>query len=240
LVLEARDAWHVLEAWRARRQLQWAAGVKTVNQLLFFLFGRAGLEWANSSSSSALTTLQPAFTVFPGESGATAVRRLLDKVEDRALMRSGLGLSVFPQASDSSVYTYGTDHAVLGGRYGSRPAAVTRARVFGTSVFDEAFDFAGALEGVELLRNVVDIGLTTTGQAGDRAAAVLRAAKMEAEDLEVVVPMNVGAELWDCVTVTDAVVGLSSAKRRVLGLVFRYSTLVKGGRYELVLRLGAA
>jgi hypothetical protein len=90
------------------------------------------------------------------------------------------------------------------------------------------------------VRNVVDIALTTTGQAGDRADAVLRAAAVEAEELEVVVPMNVGQELWDCVTVTDAVVGLSSAKRRVLGLSFRYSTLVKGGRYELVLRLGAA
>jgi hypothetical protein len=167
------------------------------------------------------------------------VRRLLAKVEDRIVMRSGTGATVHPQASDSSQYTYGTDHAVLGGRYGSRPPAVTRARVFGASVFDEAFDFAGAAQGGEVVRNVVDIGLTTTGQAGDRADAVLRAAQLEAEDLEVTVPMNVGQELWDCVTVTDAVVGLSSAKRRVLGLVFRYSTLVKGGRYELVLRLGA-
>ncbi|HXH21953.1 MAG TPA: hypothetical protein VNN10_07975 [Dehalococcoidia bacterium] len=242
VVVEARDAWHLLESWRARRQLQWAAGTKSVNQLLGYVFARAGLEYGNGTSSAAITGLQPAFTIYPGESGAAAVRRLLAKVPDRLRLRSGLALTVYPQASDASEYAYGTEHVVLGGRYGAAPARVNRARVFGASVFDERFDFGGYQEAGEVVRNVVDIGLTTTGQAGERAGFELRAAQVEAEELAVVVPMNVGQEVWDVVTVTDAVVGLSAAKRRVVGLVFRHVAGYgrKQAVYELELRLGAA
>jgi len=73
------------------------------------------------------------------------------------------------------------------------------------------------------------------------------AAAMEAEDLEISVPLNCGAEVYDVVTVTDAVVGLSAAKRRVLSIGFRYqasgpstgSGRAGEPRYEAVLGLGA-
>jgi hypothetical protein len=153
-----------------------------------------------------------------------------------------MGVVVYPQASDSSEYTYGTDHGILGGKYRALPAVVNRARVFGNAVFDEAFDFGEQARAGELARNVVDFNLTTTGQAADRAGYELRRAALEAEDLVVTVPLNCGAELWDVVTVTDAVVGLASAKRRVLGLSFKHAA-GEGrarARYELELVLGAA
>jgi len=241
VVVEARDAWHILESWKARRQLQWAAGAKTIAQLVDYLFARAGLEYSTGSASSQIAALTPAFTVQPGESGATAVSRLLAKVQDRIVMRSGAGLGIVPLAADASAYTYGTDHGVLGGRYRSVPAQVNRARVVGNAVFDEEFDFTEQALAGELVRNVLDFSLTTTAQAGDRADAVIRAAALEAEDLEISVPLNCGAEVYDVVTVTDAVVGLSAAKRRVLSIGFRYQA--SGGReprYEAVLGLGAA
>ncbi len=54
--------------------------------------------------------------------------------------------------------------------------------------------------------------------------------------------MACGAEVWDVVTVTDAVVGLASAKRRVVGLAFRHQAGAgrARARYEVVLTLGPA
>jgi len=48
--------------------------------------------------------------------------------------------------------------------------------------------------------------------------------------------VNCGQELYDVIEVTDAVAGLSAAKRRVLGLALRYSAAA--GTYEQRLRLG--
>ncbi len=41
---------------------------------------------------------------------------------------------------------------------------------------------------------------------------------------EITVPVNCGQELYDVVEVTDAGAGLSTARRRVLGIAMRYST----------------
>ena len=235
VVVEARDGWLLLESWRARRQMQWASGAKTVFVILQTLAARAGLDASAFSASAAMGGLYPAFTVSPGESGATAIKRLLAKVEDRVRFESGLLETVWPDVGDSSDYEYGPAHGVRSGRYGSRPARWNRARVSGVSVFDEAFDFDGAHEGGERVREVADQGITTTGQASDRADAELRRAQLEAEELRLVVGLNCGAELWDVVTVTDAVAGLVAEDRRVLGLGFRRSR----GRYELEMRLGA-
>jgi hypothetical protein len=50
--------------------------------------------------------------------------------------------------------------------------------------------------------------------------------------------VNCGQELYDVIEVTDAVAGLSAAKRRVLGLDLRYST-GKRAIYEQRILLGA-
>ena len=54
-----------------------------------------------------------------------------------------------------------------------------------------------------------------------------------------VVRVNCGQELYDVVSVTDAAAGLSAAKRRVMGMVLRYSTDARSPAYEQRLRLGA-
>ena len=65
---------------------------------------------------------------------------------------------------------------------------------------------------------------------------MLRKASLGALDGEVTAPVNCGQELYDVIAVTDAVAGLSAAKRRVLGLALRYSAAT--GAYEQRLRLG--
>ena len=70
----------------------------------------------------------------------------------------------------------------------------------------------------------------------ERGDAVLRKASLGAQDGEVTAPVNCGQELYDVIAVTDAVAGLSAAKRRVLGMELRYSAAT--GAYETRLRLG--
>lgn len=224
LALETRNAWSLLDGWRARRQYSWAAGQKNVFGILQFLFARAGLEFSSAGSSAAAGNLYPTFTVHPGDSGLTAVRRLLTMLPDVVLVRGEFGYLVEPTASQASDYVYGTDHSLLTGRYADLLPGANRAQVFGAGVFAEGFDWPGVESVYDLLRQVHDANLTTTGQAQDRADALLRHELLAARGGEIVVPVNCGQELYDVVEVTDVGAGLAAAKRRVLGLSLRYST----------------
>jgi len=239
LVVNARDGWWLLDRWRARRQFEWALNVKTVSQLLLFVCARAGLDVNTLSYSATMGSFKPAFTIHPGESGATAVRRLLAMVPDEVYFRGGQLVSLYPQAADDSEYEYGAGHAVVSSRYRDLGPAVNRARVVGAGVFNEAFDFAEIAAAGERVAQVLDLNLDSAGEAGDRAGYELRAAELRERGDEIAVfGVNCGQELWDVVTVNDAEAGLSSAKRRVRGLSWRYET--KRGRYEMTLTLGSA
>ena len=235
-VLHAVDGWGVLDAWVARRQFSWAAGDRNVFQLLSFIFARAGLALSSISASSAVTDLHPAFTIHPGESGASAVQRLMKMVEDVILFRGFTGYLKRPQASDTSDYAYGTGHAIFHGRYSSTAQGCNRVQVFGDGVVDEAFEWAQIAVVHEKLRQVHDLNLSTPTEAGDRAQVELRRAQTRAEGGEVAVPVNCGQELFDVVDITDSRAGLAAAKRRVVGISVEYRTGPRP-RYAQVLKL---
>ena len=224
LVLEGRDAWSLLEGWRARRQYAWAAGEKNAFGILQFLFARAGLEFSSLGGSTEASSLYPAFTVNPSESGLTAVQRLLAMLPDVIFVRGEFGYLVEPLATEAADYAYGTGHALLAGRYADLLPGANRAQVFGNGVFAEGFDWPGVESTYDLLRQVHDVNLTTAAQANDRAAAVLRHEAIAASGGGIAVPVNCGQELYDVVEVTDAGAGLAAAKRRVMGLSLRYAT----------------
>jgi len=238
LVLEGRDAWSLLGDWRARRQYAWVAGERNVFGILQFLFSRAGLEFSSAGSSATAANHYPAFTVHPGDSGLTAVRRLLATLPDVIFVRGEFAFVTEPLASDATDYGYGTDHALLAGRYADETAVANRAQVFGKAIFGERFDWPGVQSTYDRLRQVDDRNLTAVAEVESRAEAVLRQAALEAMSGEITVPVNCGQELYDVVEVTDAGAGLTAARRRVLGLSFRYST---GERpvYEQRIALGA-
>ncbi len=83
---------------------------------------------------------------------------------------------------------------------------------------------------------MIDANLTTSGEAADRADAVQRHAAIDAADGRITVRPNCAQELYDVIDVTDAVAGLTAAKRRVLGLRLRYSA--EKGEYTQELDLG--
>ena len=238
-VLHASDAWALLESWRARRQFAWEAGESTVYGLLRFVLGRAGLGFAALSASSTVTTLSPAFTIQPAESGKAAVNRLLAMVPDVLLISGEHGYLVNPTATQATDYQYGIEHAVQAGLYGSRSASFNRVQVFGQDLMVEDFDWTSVGDIYDRLHQTHDLNLASMAAAQDRADALLRHGEMQAADGEVLVPVNCGQELYDVVEVTDPRAGLSATRRRVLAMSLRYVRDRPSPAYEMRLGLGA-
>jgi hypothetical protein len=239
LRLYATDAWGLLERWKARRQFAWAADDKSIFQLLNFIMARAGLEFSSFSNSDALVNHCPAFTISPGESGKTAVLRLLSMVPDVLYFRGNCGYVVNPQASDSSVYAYGTNHAILEAEYTGHARQANRVQVFGlpsSVAMTEDWDWEELDLVYDRLAQIHDINLDTTAEAHARGEALLRHAAIESENGYIVVPANCGQELYDVIDITDALAGLTAAKRRVLSLHHTYDT--QKGLYTLKIGLG--
>ena len=239
LVLHARDAWQLLESWRSRRQYAWAQGEKNIFQLLSFVMARAGLEFSSAGSSSVMFDLYPSFTIHPGESAATAVRRLLAMVPDVMFFRGHFTYVKNPQADDASDYSYGTEHTILRGRYGSQRLQANRVQVFGDDPFVEAFQWDDIEDSYDRVRQVHDLNLDTVARAQDRADAEMRHQEIGSSSGEIVVPVNCGQELYDVISITDESAGLTDARRRVLGLSMRYSPGGRAPAYEQHLSLRA-
>jgi hypothetical protein len=237
LLLHGRDGWWLLDRWRARRQFSWAQGEKNIFQLLSFVFARAGLEFSAFSTSSALVNQYPAFTIHPRESGATAARRLLDMVPDVLFFIRDCGYVKNPLPDEESVYSYGGDHAILEARYTRSAQSTNRVQVFGDGIMSERFDWGEIAKVYDRLGQVHDLNLDTLAKAEERGDALLRGEQMAARGGESVVPTNCGQDLYDVIEISDARAGLSSVKRRVMGITLRYSTL-REARYEQRLRLG--
>ncbi len=238
-VLYASDGWALLANWRARRQFAWNAGEKTVYGLLQFVLGRASLGFGARSASATVTSLSPAFTIQPAESGEAAVSRLLAMVPDVLLVSGEYAYLVNPTATQATDYEYGVEHTILEGRYGFRSASFNRVQVFGQNLMVEDFDWTGVDDIYDRLHQAHDRNLTSTAAAQDRADALLRHQEMQAADDELLVPVNCGQELHDVVEVTDARAGLSAARRRVLAMSLRYVRGRPTPAYEMRLRLEA-
>jgi hypothetical protein len=222
-VLHLGDAWWLLEGWRARRQYTWEADQASVKEILTFILSRAGLELSVLSSSDALNTLKPAFTIHPGENGAEAVRRLLAGLPDLLFFRGPVACIKNPQSTDAADYSYGDDHPILEGRYSSLASPFNRIQAFGSGVLGEAFAWEEVEELYDRLLQVHDINLDTQGKADERSQALLYQGQRAALAGEIVVPVNCGQELYDVVELTDGRAGLNAQRRRVIGLNLRYS-----------------
>ena len=237
LVVFARNAWGLLAAWKAGRQYTWAAGSTSAALILKFVLARVGLEADTTGGSSAAGALTPAFTIYPGESGAGAVKRLMERLPDFLAFRGRRGHLVQLQASDASGYSYGAGHPVLRGRYASRAQAYNRIQAYGGAHVAESFAWDEVDRLSERLLQIHDLNLDTQQKAQDRANAEMREQTLAALDGEIVVPPNLGQELYDVVEVTDPVAGLQAEKRRVLGLRLDYARGPKP-EYRHTIRLG--
>ena len=245
MVLHATDAWGLMEAWRARCQLTWLKDTKTVKEVLIYILSRIGIPLSVQSQSTLITTLKPAFTIHPGQSGATALKRLLAMVPDVLFFREATAYLKHPQTSDSTDYAYylppGPDHHPLTqGRYREDVFNTNRVQVWGTQtphIMVDRFNWDDLHDVYDRLHQLNDLNIDTVTLAEQRADALLREAEIQATDGEIFVPMNCGQELWDVIEITDPRVNFQSQKYRLRALVIHYA--VSKPEYRLKVVLGA-
>lgn len=245
LILHARDGWAAIAGWRARHQFRWNKDAEemSVRDILAFVLSRVGLKIVVKSGSSVITGFYPDFTINSGNTGETILRKLLSFVPDELFIEGATAYIVNPQSSDSSVYSYGEEHAVMEGRYYQGAWELNRVQVEGYDtgssemiVVDRfAWDEIDRL--YDRLRQLEDRNIDTVARAQERGDAYLRQAEVESAGGSILVPANCGQQLYDVIDITDNRAGLNAAKRRVLGFVLVYSPW--RGEYRQRLQLGA-
>jgi hypothetical protein len=241
------DGWGIVDRWAARYQMRWnkdEVNPKSVWQVLYQLLARVGIKLTNTPpkpQSSAINNFYPDFTINPGTGGDTAIRRLISFVPDKLVFRGQEAFTKNPLSSENSCYSYGTDHAILSGKY-IEAVTVSRARAIGRDtednrILEEAQDWDLLQLAVDILEQNYDPNLQTAARAQERADAILREASLRAQHGNLVVPTNVGQELLDVVEVTDERCGISKEKYRVQTIRTDYDR--RQARYDQTLTLGA-
>jgi len=213
-----------------------------VRQILAFVLGRVGLRLEVKSQSSVMAGYYPDFTINPGNSGDTIIRKLLSFVPDVLFIEGSTVYVVNPLADDDSDYGYGSSHPVVEGRYRQAGWGLNRVQVEGydpgqgEAIVVDAFSWGQIDRLYDRLGQVEDRNLDTVAKAGERGEAYLRQTEMEAVDGGILTPVNCGQQLYDVVDITDSRAGLSAAKRRVIGLTLVYRP--RRGEYQQHLILG--
>ena len=133
-----------------------------------------------------------------------------------------LGQAFFPQSTDPTDYTYGSDHSLLEGQYAAAALTHNRFQAFGSASVAERFAWPELAQVYERLLQVHDLNLDTQTKLEERGDALVLQANLGMPQGEVTIPVNCGQELYDVVEVTDAGAGLSNASYRVRGLHLMY------------------
>src|SRR3990167_1758877 len=83
---------------------------------------------------------------------------------------------------------------------------------------------------------VTDRNLDTVEKARVRGESLLRKVEIGSGGGSILVPVNCGQQLYDVIDITDNRAGLTSSRRRVVGLKLVYDT--RRGEYSQRLKLG--
>ena len=236
--LEAVDGWGLLRAWTASRQLVWAAGEDSAFLVLRRITQQAGLSTSFSGGSAEATALEPAFTVRAGERGSAAIDRLVDALPDVLLVAGLTAVLTEPEADDPALYSYGTDHALIGLEVAEGATPAGWARVFGDGIFAEAVDVGRLRAGAGAVI-ALDDNLNVQARADARATTLLRQSELSVRRGELIVQPHVGQEVADVIDVSDPSLGASAVRYRVAALRLRFARGGARPRYELTLSLSA-
>ncbi|MCD6599709.1 MAG: hypothetical protein J7L19_03970 [Dehalococcoidia bacterium] len=240
------DGFSLAGKWSARYQIRWnqsAVAPKTVSQILAALTCRWGIYYYNAGKprSDPLDNLYPDFVIQPGTSGAAVICRLLSMIPDGLVFE---GYKAYPkdlESDEASSYTYGTAHVILKGNYGEAVPA-SRIQAIGrdgsnNKLLSSAFDWDLLALAIDNFHSDYDPNLVNTTRTQERAVAILRRHAMEANTGRIIVPPNIGQELYDVITVSDDRCGISSRKYRVIAIQALYDR--RAVTYQQRLTLGA-
>jgi len=244
-ILQARDGWGALGDWKARYQFRWnkTSEDMSVKDIMAFILARAGLKLEVISQSSAVTSFYPDVTLSTASDGKSVIQKLLSFVPDVLFIEGNTAYLVNPQSSDTSIYNYGGEHALLEGRYRRDAREINRVQVEGYDsgsaepVMTDSFCWDEVDIIYDRLKQVEDRNIGTVAEAQQRGQAILRQSEIEAVDSSILVPVNCGQQLYDVLDVTDGRAGLDAEKKRVLGILLEFRPV--RGEYTQRLRLGA-
>jgi len=244
LILYASDGWGVIDTWVARHQFRWNkdSNQMSVKQILEFALSRVGLKLEVKSQSSVITSFYPDFTINPNNQGETVIRKLLSFVPDVLLIEGNKAYIINPLDTDSSLYSYGSDHPIFEGRYRKGAWTINRVQVEGYDPVGEEAIVVDSFVWDEIdrlydrLRQLEDNNIDTVAKAQTRGEAHLRESEIKSTGGMIRIPVNCGQQLYDVIDITDSRTGLSAEKKRVLGLVLTYNPC--RGEYEARLSLG--
>jgi hypothetical protein len=244
LILYGVDGWHLLENWRARHQFRWNkdTGEMPVKQMLAFILARVGLQLEVKSQSAAVTGFYPDFTIHPGDSGGSIIRRLLSFVPDVLFIEGIKAYLVNPQTTDIAINSYGQTHSILQGKYRSGSWQINQVRVEGSNastgapVISDSFSWEQMAICNDRVRLIADRNITTVVAGQALAGAFLRKAEIESIRGSIQIPVNCGQQLFDVIELTDSRCGLQNIRRRVMGISLSYRP--GRGEYEQTIILG--
>jgi hypothetical protein len=233
-VLHARGGWELLASWRSRCEWHFNGEKKNLNEasftvlaLLKMFVARIGLGISIISQSDTIDIYNPDFTVFANARGRNTVEKLLAMVTDVLFFTDGEGKIKNPLSSESSSYSYGgepsSSHVLFEGRYRSFPWDIHQIQALGRD------PTSGAPIEIEALGRIFEI----TGEETED----WREVEIESLSGVILIPTNCGQEPYDVIEITDSRAGLSSEKRRVLGLALTFYP--QRARYFHRLNLGA-
>ena len=242
-ILHGWDGCQAVEGWRSRHQFRWnkTSGEMSVKDIIAFVLARVGLKLEVKSQSAVVTGFYPDFTINPGDSGGTVIRRLLSFVPDGLFFEGTKAYLLNPLPDDISLYSYGADHPILEGTYRREAGEVNRLQAAGEDgsgqpVVVDSFAWNEINRLYERPGQVTDRNLDTVGKARQRGEAYLRKVEIELVGGSILIPVNCGQQLYDVIDITDNRAGLTSSKKRVLGLNLVYDT--RRGEYSQRLKLG--
>jgi len=248
LVLYVIGGWGLLASLAAQRQYQWVDGEASVWTIAERLFALAGFELSSQGdASTAIGTLKPAIVIHPGEDLRGAALKVLSKVPDFVFWEGHTPYVKEMADDEASDYTYGGcgNHVIIAGRYGVRTPGYNHIEVFSTMdeyaipVFGDEVDYDEINLVGHRLQKIFDYAYDSNSECDDRAVAQLRKHETTKKRGELVTLPNVGLQLLDVVTVSDARAGISGEVYRVRGIVEAYDTTKKALVYEQRVALGA-
>ena len=242
VTLSCDGPWEAIARWRAPQAWETAAGIQTRAAVATAIVGKSGYQVTSTAPSAEWTSGLPAFAFGPNQSGAAAFENLLNILQDHVRTEEQLFRVRDCPPSEGSVYTFGGagQHflPVCSRTTAEQPHNWTRAA--SSSRYSEAFDFPSIYAAGNRLKVQRNLDLGTDAKAIAASSAIARRSVIATALASITVPTNVGIELFDVITVNYALLGLTAALYRVIGISLDYHRGDRPGaaRYDQTIELG--
>lgn len=218
-------------------------GDTTIRNIINELISGKASVWLDQSDG-IINIYKPHYEADGLESVLTTVRNLLDMTLSYIRLRPDGFHIVAPKDSDPITYTYNLGgHTFFTNAHAFKITMPNRVIVvprlptqdedpdfFGVAVDDNSSTQLGFLDLI-----TVDEGVVSRGEANTRASAILQRLQAEGSSGTVIVPMNIGQELFDSIRIFDTRAGFSLNVDRLVGMIRR---TWNSGIYEMEIGLG--